>query len=99
MTDHRSEAPGENGEPVPRDLPDQQVTAGEDPWEVAPDQAGGDTGARDGSAGADESDESAERAGSGRDVPDTDQAGTGRQGEARSGSVHPEQPVPDEPSD
>jgi hypothetical protein len=96
VTDHRSQAPGENGEPVPRDLPDQQVTAGEDPWEIAPGQAGGDTGTRDEPGDADES---AERAGSGRDVPDTDQAGTGRQGEARSGSVHPEQPVPDEPSD
>lgn len=30
------------------------------------------------------------------DVPDTDEAGTGRQGAPHSGSVHPEHPVPDE---
>lgn len=33
--DHRAEGPGENGDPVPRDLPDQQAGEGEDPWEVA----------------------------------------------------------------
>ncbi|MCQ8831413.1 hypothetical protein NQU54_20655 [Streptomyces samsunensis] len=32
------------------------------------------------------------------DVPETDESGTGRRGEPRTGSVHPEQPVPDEPS-
>ncbi|WP_055491008.1 hypothetical protein [Streptomyces sp. TP-A0356] len=30
------------------------------------------------------------------DVPDTDEAGTGRQGAPQSGAVHPEHPVPDE---
>ncbi|PZG92723.1 hypothetical protein C1I97_29215 [Streptomyces sp. NTH33] len=30
MTDHRGEAPGENGTPVPRDLPDQQARTDED---------------------------------------------------------------------
>jgi hypothetical protein len=41
--DHRQEAPGENGDPVPRDLPDQQAGEGEDPWEVAdvPDEKTG----------------------------------------------------------
>ncbi|NEC79236.1 hypothetical protein G3I38_08240, partial [Streptomyces sp. SID7958] len=39
MTDHRLEGPGENGAAVPRDLPDQQAGAGEDPWEVAPGAA------------------------------------------------------------
>ena len=33
--DHRNEGPGENGDPVPRDLPDQQAGEGDDPWEVA----------------------------------------------------------------
>ncbi|MFE0363210.1 hypothetical protein [Streptomyces griseoaurantiacus] len=58
MSDHRLEGPGENGDPVPRDMPDQQAGAGEDPWEAAPaagreagdgeDAAdGGDTGADD----------------------------------------------------
>ncbi|WP_053848299.1 hypothetical protein [Streptomyces sp. NRRL B-24085] len=72
--DHRNEGPGENGDPIPRDLPDQQAGEGEDPWEVA--------GVPDGEPGADES----------QDVPDTDEAGTGRQGAARSDTVHPEHP-------
>ncbi|MGW6020347.1 hypothetical protein [Streptomyces sp. NPDC055099] len=32
------------------------------------------------------------------DVPDTDEAGTGRRGAPHSGGVRPDQPVPDEPS-
>ncbi|MET7905546.1 hypothetical protein ABZS86_30425 [Streptomyces sp. NPDC005355] len=32
------------------------------------------------------------------DVPDLDESGTGRRGRPQTGSVHPEQPVPDEPS-
>lgn len=83
MTDHRLEGPGEHGEPVPRDLPDQQANEGEDPWEVAPTQ------------GSDDEEEDGEPA---TDVPDTDEAGTGRQGAAQSAAVNPEQPVPDEPS-
>lgn len=84
MTDHRLEGPGENGEPIPRDMPDQQADTGEDPWEAGPSHAEGDTTKED------------ERA---TDVPDTDEAGTGRQGAPQSGTVHPEHPVPDEPSD
>ena len=34
--------------------------------------------------------------GAAADVPDTDEAGTGRQGAPHSSSVHPEHPVPDE---
>ncbi|MFE5120891.1 hypothetical protein [Streptomyces sp. NPDC056669] len=35
----------------------------------------------------------------GDDVPETDESGTGRrQGKPQTGSVHPERPVPDEPS-
>ncbi|MFE7760839.1 hypothetical protein [Streptomyces sp. NPDC057438] len=86
MTDHRLEGPGEHPEPVPRDMPDQQAHEGEDPWEVAPTRAG--DGAREEDASGDGD----------ADVPDTDEAGTGRQGETRSDAVHPEQPVPDEPS-
>ncbi|MFI7498389.1 hypothetical protein ACIBVL_07680 [Streptomyces sp. NPDC049687] len=74
MADHRDEGPGENGTPIPRDLPDQQADAGEDPWDVnelqEPDA----------------------------DVPDTDEAGTGRQGAPHTAAANPEQPVPDEPS-
>ncbi|CAL9626618.1 hypothetical protein [Streptomyces sp. enrichment culture] len=32
------------------------------------------------------------------DVPDTDEAGTGRRGAPHASGTHPEQPVPDEPS-
>ncbi|QOV40547.1 hypothetical protein IM697_20375 [Streptomyces ferrugineus] len=79
MADNRRGAPDQNGEPVPRDLPDQQADAGEDPWEVPV--------------------EPAEDATEGDDVPDTDEAGTGRQGAPQSGTVHPEHPAPQEPSD
>ncbi|MFF0049755.1 hypothetical protein [Streptomyces sp. NPDC005498] len=38
MSEHSPEAPGKNGgptpKPIPRDLPDQQVTADEDAWDV-----------------------------------------------------------------
>lgn len=78
VTDHRLEGPGENGAPVPRDLPDQQAGTGDDPWETAAD------------ADADAETDT--------DVPDTDEAGTGRQGAPHSGAVHPEHPVPDESS-
>ncbi|MFJ7073968.1 hypothetical protein [Streptomyces sp. NPDC098781] len=78
MDDKRREAPGETPEPVPRDLPDQQATGGEDPWEVP-------VGPTDGATEAD-------------DVPDTDEAGTGRQGSSRSDTVHPEHPAPEEPT-
>ncbi|MET8227085.1 hypothetical protein ACWERY_23860 [Streptomyces sp. NPDC004082] len=81
MTDHRMEGPGETGDPIPRDLPDQQVQEGEDPWDVAPF-----------AQEADDEDES------GSDVPDTDEAGTGRQGGDRSDTVHPEHPGPEESS-
>ncbi|MEU2283315.1 hypothetical protein ABZ614_15550 [Streptomyces sp. NPDC013178] len=75
MADHRDEGPGENGTPVPRDLPDQQADAGQDPWDVdAPDQPEDET------------------------VPDTDEAGTGRQGAPHTAGANPDQPVPDEPS-
>ncbi|MDF3149064.1 MULTISPECIES: hypothetical protein [unclassified Streptomyces] len=83
MADDRRAAQDKTGEPVPRDLPDQQANPGEDPgedpWEVPVERA-------DDSTEAD-------------DVPDTDEAGTGRQGAARSGTVQPEEhPVPEEPS-
>ncbi|CAL9348374.1 hypothetical protein ACWDUG_19385 [Streptomyces cellulosae] len=88
MTDHRLEGPGENGVGVPRDLPDQQAGPDEDPWEVAPAAA-----QRESERKAEESDgpDSSEE-----DVPDTDEAGTGRQGAPHSAASYPEAPVPDE---
>ncbi|MFJ9722242.1 hypothetical protein ACIRP3_05765 [Streptomyces sp. NPDC101209] len=69
---------GQDGEPVPRDLPDQQVTEGEDPLDVPiPAADDGDSGSA---------------------VPDTDEAGTGREGGPRSATVHPEHLEPDESS-
>ncbi|WP_330262608.1 hypothetical protein [Streptomyces griseorubiginosus] len=79
--DHRNEGPGENGDPIPRDLPDQQAGEGEDPWEVA-------TVPGEDEPTADQSE----------DVPDTDEAGTGRQGAERSDTVHPEHPGAQESS-
>jgi hypothetical protein len=64
-------------------MPDQQADAGEDPWEVAPSDAEGD------------SEKEEERA---TDVPDTDEAGTGRQGAPHPATVNPEHPMPEEPS-
>ncbi|AKZ59772.1 hypothetical protein SAM23877_6727 [Streptomyces ambofaciens ATCC 23877] len=95
MTDHRLEGPGETGEPVPRDMPDQQAGPGDDPWEAAAPtreqleqgQRPEDTDADDGTTDTDEAD---------ADVPDTDEAGTGRRGAPHAGD--PDHPVPDEPS-
>lgn len=78
MADDRRETPEPTGEPIPRDLPDQQADAGEDPWEV-PVEPADDTTEAD-------------------DVPDIDEAGTGRQGAPQPGTVHPEHPEPEEPS-
>ena len=82
MNDHRLDAPGEDPDPVPRDMPDQQADEGEDPWEVSP---------ADIATGPDEDNAS--------DVPDTDEAGTGRQGAPRQDTVHPEHPGPEESPD
>ncbi|MCF1592010.1 hypothetical protein [Streptomyces muensis] len=41
--------------------------------------------------------EPADDTGEGDDVPDTDEAGTGRQGASQTGAVHPEHPAPEEP--
>ncbi|MCX4903209.1 hypothetical protein [Streptomyces sp. NBC_00878] len=85
MTDDRTKRPGEDGGPVPRDMPDQQAQAGGDRWDVPP----ADPARRDGS------DEDAPEQHT--DVPDTDEAGTRRRGdEHASSTVHPEHPGPEE---
>lgn len=93
-----------NGAAVPRDLPDQHARPGDDPLDVdveglgssdKPDDAPDTTDAPEGSDapegtdGPEEPDET---------LPDTDEAGAGRRGSPNTGGVHPEQPVPDEPS-
>lgn len=76
MADRRDT--GQGGEPVPRDLPDQQVHEGEDPLDIPlPPME------------EDETDD---------ELPDTDEAGTGRKDGARTATVHPEHPGPDESS-
>ncbi|KYK15103.1 MULTISPECIES: hypothetical protein [Streptomyces] len=100
MTDHRLEGPGGNGDPVPRDMPDQQAGAGDDPWEAAaPTREQLEQGQRTEDADDADADAADDEDGTGgTDVPDTDEAGTGRQGHPHSGAVHPEHPVPDESS-
>ncbi|MGW3634610.1 hypothetical protein ACWD7F_31420 [Streptomyces sp. NPDC005122] len=84
MSERRAEVPGNSGgtpsKPIPRDLPDQQATSGEDPWDVVGDRARADDDERPDP-----------------EIPDTDEAGTGRRGAPHSGSRRPAQPVPDEP--
>ncbi|MFJ6982905.1 MULTISPECIES: hypothetical protein [unclassified Streptomyces] len=98
MDDHRLEGPGENGNPVPRDLPDQQAGAGDDPWE-APSAPEKTPAARDEDT-PDDSDDTAEPPDADDtpdpDTPDTDEAGTGRRGAPHAATVHPEHPTPDE---
>lgn len=91
MNDYRTETPGGDGEgardpesrpkPVPKDMPDQQAGADDDPWEVDDNPAGTATPERPDP-----------------EVPDTDEAGTGRRGAPHSGSGRSEVPVPDEPT-
>ncbi|WP_405651412.1 hypothetical protein [Streptomyces sp. RK9] len=82
MSEQKPPSVGEDGPPVPRDLPDQQASDQEDPWD--PD----DDAARTGNA-PDTHD----------DVPDTDEAGTGRRGAPHAHGPGPDRPVPDEPAD
>ncbi|WP_328564148.1 hypothetical protein [Streptomyces coelicoflavus] len=102
MSDHRHEGPGENGAPVPRDMPDQQAGDHDDPWEAASptrEQREHRQGPTDeGQPDADGEAAGDAETGPATDVPDTDEAGTGRQGAPHSGAVHPEHPVPDESS-
>ncbi|MFD9006450.1 hypothetical protein ACFV0T_36830 [Streptomyces sp. NPDC059582] len=86
MSDRRAEGP-ESEEapaphPIPRDRPDQQAGAPDDPWE--PDEKAVVKPADDDRADP--------------DIPDTDEAGTGRRGAPHSASSRPEHPVPDEPT-
>ncbi|MEO3974762.1 hypothetical protein [Streptomyces sp. CAU 1734] len=101
---------GDSDHPIPRDPPDQQAGDGSDPLDVPRPPAS--EGSSDKSSGATSGKSSGESSGessgkdpekssgepSGENAPDPDEAGAGGDGEPRSGSVHPERPVPDEPS-
>ncbi|MEV5612647.1 hypothetical protein [Streptomyces sp. NPDC052225] len=79
----RPETPGKEPPAVPRDPPDQQAGAH--------DGDPLDVPAPDGSHDEDEEPDET--------MPEPDESGSGRKGAPRSGGVHPEQPVPDEPAD
>ncbi|SHH58185.1 hypothetical protein [Streptomyces sp. 3214.6] len=85
MAAQRREGPGEDGAPVPRDLPDQQADGGEDPWDAAapesPDEAAQEVPDTD-------------EAGTGRQGASRG----GRQGASRAENGQSDHPVPDEPS-
>ncbi|MFJ7902026.1 hypothetical protein ACIQ6V_16310 [Streptomyces sp. NPDC096198] len=86
MTEERHEGPGEKPRPIPRDMPDQQARPTDDPWDIRTRREDRPRTAEDAARTAD-------------DVPDTDEAGTGRRGAPHRGTVHPEHPAPDEPAD
>ncbi|WP_381791547.1 hypothetical protein [Streptomyces niveus] len=81
-----------NGAAVPRDLPDQHARPGEDPLDVDVEGLGSSGEPDDAPDTAEAPDEPD------RSLPDADEAGAGRRGDPNTGGVHPEQPVPDEPS-
>ncbi|MEU5689454.1 hypothetical protein [Streptomyces venezuelae] len=83
MSEQIPPSPGADGSaPVPRDPPDQQADGGQDPWEAAQETAGTDSKDSE----------------SGEDVPETDEAGTGRRGNGGATGAQSEEPVPQEPS-
>ncbi|WP_328492440.1 hypothetical protein OHS59_06505 [Streptomyces sp. NBC_00414] len=94
MSEYGTRTPEENDGPVPRDLPDQQVQEGEDPWDVITPPESGPGEDSDGQDGRPKTKQDADAAGT--DVPDTDEAGTGRQGDSGTSTVHPEDPEPEE---
>lgn len=82
MDERNPPSPGQDGKPVPRDLPDQQASDEPDPWEA--DEKTSTTG----NAPEDADD----------DVPDTDEAGTGRRGSAETETSPTDDPEPQEPT-
>ncbi|MFF3373247.1 hypothetical protein ACFYXF_09830 [Streptomyces sp. NPDC002680] len=86
MSDYRTETPGEDGDKArPKPVPRD-----------LPDQQAGADGDPDPWEPADQDPAADERPDP--EIPDTDEAGTGRRGALHSGSGRPEHPVPDEPS-
>ncbi|MEU6127042.1 hypothetical protein [Streptomyces sp. NPDC047123] len=86
MSEQVPASPGVDGsKPVPRDPPDQQADGSADRWDLEGTKSGDDA-------------EKDARDGASDDVPDTDEAGTGRRGEAREGEAPSDEPVPGEPS-
>ncbi|MEV7192599.1 hypothetical protein AB0N81_12485 [Streptomyces sp. NPDC093510] len=98
MSEQVPASPGADGStPVPRDPPDQQADAGQDPWDLEDNKDKDKDQSKD---QAQDQDQGQDRGGDGpnEDVPDTDEAGTGRRGNAADQAAPSGQPVPDEPS-
>ncbi|MEV0257362.1 hypothetical protein AB0H82_24295 [Streptomyces sp. NPDC050732] len=97
MSEQIPASPGADGsKPVPRDPPDQQADGGQDRWDL-----------QDGKDRDQEQDQDQDRerdrergagGGAGEDVPDTDEAGTGRRGSSPAAEDPSASPVPEEPS-
>ncbi|MCX5387241.1 hypothetical protein [Streptomyces sp. NBC_00083] len=85
MSDRRPEGPGDAGAPVPEPIP----------RDLPDQQAGAEGDPLDAAdhGGKDRSQEHPDP-----EIPDTDEAGTGRRGAPHSGSKRPGHPVPDEPT-
>ncbi|WP_392971590.1 hypothetical protein [Streptomyces sp. LN245] len=105
MNERHPDGPGACGgpipKPVPRDLPDQQATPDEDPWDAVgvPKRWAEDEGPEAENSGArGAGDEIPDPEIPDPEIPDTDEVGTGRRGAPHSGSARPEHPMPDEPS-
>ncbi|WP_343245994.1 hypothetical protein [Streptomyces sp. SID5785] len=74
--------------PTPKDMQDQQAGTGRDPWDPVTEESQ--------EAGREEPDRRDEEP---EDVPETDEAGSGRRGgRPHPGSPNPDHPVPEEPS-
>ncbi|MEU1131961.1 hypothetical protein ABZ383_19220 [Streptomyces sp. NPDC005900] len=83
MVERNPASPGEDGPPIPRDLPDQQASDdSNDPWELDIEVAA----PGDEEKGADD------------DVPDTDEAGTDRRDTSDDDVSLSEDPPPEEPT-
>jgi len=87
VSDYGTRTPEEDDGPVPRDLPVQQVQEGEDPWDVVTPPESEPSEGSDGDGAEARPDTG---------VPDTDEAGTARQGDSSTSTVHPEDPEPEE---
>ncbi|MFC9645918.1 hypothetical protein ACFTZF_46755 [Streptomyces mirabilis] len=84
MSERRPEAPGSSEEPIPRPVLRDPPDQQATAAEDAWDVVGGPT-------------QSTVEEQPDLEIPDTDEAGTGRRGAPHSGSRRPEHPVPDEP--
>lgn len=103
MSEQVPASPGADGStPVPRDPPDQQADGGQDPWDLQFDEnrPQNQNQNQDQDEDEDEGQEPAQNQGQGQgeDVPDTDEAGTGRRGSSPAAQDPSGSPVPEEPS-